>query len=126
MDRRRIIIMSKLAVYDKNYGEKDKQVNKYFRTDYVCHKNMQTRFYVALGCLIIGAIYGVRFFLLEGNSPFVFDYQAELINLAIFTIIMMAVYTAISTKIYLSEFNRSQYRLNNYLELIKHLDSKES
>ena len=122
MDKRQIIIMSKLAVYDKNFGDRDRQASKYFRTDYVYRKNLVTRMCVAVACLIIGAMYAVRFFLVEGNSPFVFDFQSELINLGIFTVVMMAIYTLISTKIHVSEFNRAEHRLSNYLELIKKLD----
>ena len=121
LDKRRIIIMAKLASYDKNFGEKDRQALKYFRTDYVYRKNMWTRFCVVLGCLIIGGVYALHFFLVEGNSPFVFDYQGELLNLGIFMLVMMGIYTLISTKIHVSEFNQAERRLSNYLELIKKL-----
>ncbi|MCL2852663.1 MAG: hypothetical protein FWE20_06490 [Defluviitaleaceae bacterium] len=122
MKRERIIIMSKLAVYDKNYGEKDRAAGKYFRTDYVYRKNMWTRFYVLLGCMLIVAIYALRVFIVDGNDMLDLDYFGEFINIGIFTLVMLVIYTLIGTKVYVSEYNRSQRRLGNYLQLIKLLN----
>ena len=123
MNKERIIIMSKLAVYDKNYGEKDKAVSKFFRTDYVYRKNMWTRLYVLIGCAMIAALYALRLFVVEGYDILDFDYFGGLANIGIFTLIMLVIYTLIGTKIYISEYNRSSRRLDNYLELIKLLNN---
>ena len=122
MNRERIIIMSKLAVYDKNYGEKDRAANKYFRTDYVYRKNMWTRLYVLMGCLLIVGVYALRIFVVEGQDLLEVDYFSELISIGLFTLATLIIYSLIGTKIYVSEYNRSQRRFGNYLELIKHLN----
>jgi len=123
MNKERIIIMSKLAVYDKNYGEKDRQANKFFRTDYVYRKNMWTRFYVFIGCVLILALYALRLFVVEGHDLFDFDYSNELMSIGIFVLVTLVIYTLIGTKLYISEFNRAQRRLGNYMELIKLLNN---
>jgi|GEM_PF-911893 len=122
MNEERIIIMSKLAVYDKNYGEQDRLVNKFFRTDYVYRKNMWTRLYVLIGCLLLVCVYALRVFIVDGYDIFDFDYQGELIRIGVFILAMLVIYTLISTKIYVSEFNRAQRRFGNYIELIKLLN----
>ena len=122
MNKERIIIMSKLAVYDKNYGEKDRAASKYFRTDYVYRKNMWTRFYVLAGCIMIIGIYALRLIVVEGYDLLDFDYFGQLMNIGIFVLTMLVVYTLIGTKIYVSEYNRANHRLGNYLELIKLLN----
>jgi len=122
MNEERIIIMSKLAVYDKNFGESDRLVNKFFRTDYVYRKNMWTRFYVFVGCLLLVCVYALRVFIVDSYDIFNFDYRGELIRIGILTLVMLAVYTLISTKIYVSEFNRAQRRFGNYIKLIKLLN----
>ena len=122
MNKERIIIMSKLAVYDKNYGEKDRAAGKYFRTDYVYRKNMWTRFYVLVGCALIIGLYALRQFVVVGYDLLDFDYFGQLMNIGIFVLTMLVIYTLIGTKIYVSEYNRATRRLGNYLELIKLLN----
>ena len=123
MDRERIIIMSKLAVYDKNYGEKDRQANMFFRTDYVYRKNMWARFYVFLGCLLIVGLYAVRLFTVDGYDVFDFDYLGALINVGAFILVVLVIYTLICTQMYVAEFNQAQRRLENYMALIKRLNN---
>ncbi|MCL2673901.1 MAG: hypothetical protein FWE92_01055 [Defluviitaleaceae bacterium] len=122
MNEERIIIMSKLAVYDKNFGEKDRLANRFFRTDYVYRKNMWTRFYVFIGCLFLVCVYALRVFIVDGQDIFAFDYRGELIRIGIYVLAVLVVYTLISTKIYISEFNRAQRRFGNYIKLIKLLN----
>lgn len=122
MNEERIIIMSKLAVYDKNFGEKDRFANKFFRTDYVYRKNMWTRFYVLIGCLLLMCVYALRVIIVDGTDIFDIDYQGELIRIGVFILVMLVVYTIISTKIYISEFNRAQRRYGNYIGLIQLLN----
>jgi len=122
MNKERIIIMSKLAVYDKNYGERDRQANKYFRTDYVYRKNMWTRFYIFMGCLLIIAVHALRLFVVQGYDIFEYDFRGGLAGAGVFVLTMLIAYTLIGTKIYVSEFNRAQRRLGNYIELIKMLN----
>ena len=122
MNKERIIIMSKLAVYDKNYGEKDKAAAKFFRTDYVYRKNMWARFYVFAGCLMTAALYALRVFVVDGYDFFGYDYAGTLMSAGALVLAVMVAYTLIGTKIYVSEYNRSVRRLGNYLELIKLLN----
>jgi len=122
MNEERIIIMSKLAVYDKNYGERDRLANKFFRTDYVYRKNMWTRIYVFIGCLLLMGMYALRLFIVDGYDIFNFDHQGELLRISMFALTMLVAYTLISTKIYVSEFNRAQRRFGNYIELIRLLN----
>ena len=122
MNRERIIIMSKLAVYDKNYGEKDRAAGKFFRTDYVYRKNMWTRFYVFISCMLLVGIYAFRVLVVEGRDLLEIDYIGELMNIGVLTLLTLIIYTLIGTKIYVSEYNRSSRRLGNYLDLLKLLN----
>ena len=54
--RQKILLMTKLALYEKHYGAVDRAANDYFRHDFIYKKNLGTRFAVGFGGLIILAL----------------------------------------------------------------------
>ena len=122
VDKEKLIIMSKLATYDKNLGRSDKTQGEYYRGDYVYKKNLWTRFFAFLGAVILLGMYYVhRIFILEADI-FQLDYIQELINAGTFIIAVLAVYTVISSVLATIEYHLSQKRLKQYFALIRKLD----
>ena len=125
-DKRKIIIMTKLAIYDKHYGEKDRKTNEYYQHDYVFRKNSLTRFYTFIGSIFILFFQWTYRFATEEIDIFELDYSVILREAAIFVVIVAVLYTAIGSISAIAEYRRSQRRLKKYLSLIKHLEEIKS
>ena len=114
--------MTKLAMYDRQYGPRDKKNNEYYRHDYTYRKNMWTRLCAAIGAIIILVIYWL-YQLYALNQNFLdIGYQKAGVNAAVFVLAVMAVYTVIGTIRETAQFAKSQRRLKNYMRMLYMLD----
>jgi len=122
INKKRVIMMTKLAVYDHQYGPRDKKNNEYYRHDYIYRKNMWTRLCAAIGAIIILAIYwAYQLFALNQNFLEI-DYKQAGINAAVFVLAVMAIYTVIGTIREAAVYAKSQRRLKNYMRMLYMLD----
>ena len=121
-DKDKIRIMSKMAVYDKRDFERDAKSGQYFRHDFIYKKNMQMRFFLGIGCVILLFFYVMHLLAIEGVDFFTVDFQAEALRLLFFALILMTAYSFIGTIIYTREFLRSERRMNTYFKLMRRLD----
>ncbi|MDR2182558.1 MAG: hypothetical protein LBE55_00115 [Clostridiales bacterium] len=121
-DKDKIRIMSKMAVYDKRDFERDAKAGQYFRHDFIYKRNMQMRFFLGIGCVILLFFYIMHLLAIEGADLFTVDFQAEAIRLLFYIIVLMTVYSLIGTIIYTREFLRSEKRINAYFTLMRKLD----
>lgn len=123
IDKRKIAIMAKLAVYDKKGFEKDVEAaNHYFRHDFIYKKNMQMRFWLGVGCLILALFYFMYLMAVDGADIFTLNFQAEFVKLITFVLIVMFAYSALGAVIFTREFVLAQRRVNDYFELMQELD----
>jgi len=122
VNKEKIIIMTKLAVYDKKYGEQDKLANEMFYRDYVYRRNFLLRTFAGVGCIIPATIYLLVLVLSEDMDFFNFDFVGYGINIFIITVAIMLFYTIIGTIIATKEYKNIKIRLQKYFGLIKKLE----
>ena len=120
----KIIIMTKLAIYDKRYGEMDEKANSFFRHDYIYWKNFWNRFFALLGCLIIIMFYAFNRIVVNAEDLFEIDYRAEGIRILIFVAAVMFVCSIISSLKSTREYSAAQKRMDKQLKLIEKLEGK--
>lgn len=125
VDRDKIIVMTKLAVYDKNYGARDRKINEYYRSDYIYRNNMWNRLCVFFGCVIVILFYWLHKIFVEGVDVFTLNYKDVGINMALFILAVMAFYTLIGTAKATMEYAVSQKRLRKYEKMLTQLDRLE-
>ena len=114
--------MTKLAIYDKKYGETDKRVNDLYYRDYVYRKNFYVRLSAALGCVVLFGFY-IANMLLSGEVDFFeMDYTNLVIDMGIFVGVVMLAFTLIGSHIATKEFKEIKNRLVGYFSLIKQLE----
>lgn len=123
INKDKIIIMTKLAVYDKNYGESDKRYENYFVEDYVYRRNAGVRFSVLLGTFIILIFYYLLRFAGDNVDVLTLDYRQEVMNIAVFVIIMLFVYTVISSITATVDYHLSERRRRKYFSMIQKLNN---
>lgn len=121
-DLEKIAVMTKLAVYEKKYGEKDRKISDYFRYDYIYWSNFQARLCAFIGCLIILGLYFAKLVFLEEMDIFVIDYYNEGIKAAKFIIFVLAAVTLFNSIGAAKKYTEAQKRIKTQLSLIKRLD----
>ena len=123
-DKDKIIIMSKMAVYDKRDFQRDSKANHYFRHDFIYKKNMRMRFFLGLGCFILVIFYVLYLLSVAQVDIFTLNFQFEALRILVFTLLVMVGYTFIGTIIYTREFVVAQKRINRYFALMSELDKR--
>ena len=123
INKEKVRIMTKLASYEKNIGKEDFTVNGFFKTNYISYNNFKTRLGVTLALLIIFAGDFVVNLSSNINKITEFDFVKAGLKYLIIWLVMMVLYTIISTHIYRTRYNNAQTRINKYKELLNKLDN---
>ncbi|MCL2372034.1 MAG: hypothetical protein FWC78_01350 [Defluviitaleaceae bacterium] len=122
LNQRKIITMTKLALYDKHDGPADRDASNYFRHDYIYKKNLGTRLAVGLGSVFILIIYWLRLILIDGIDVLEVNMQEELTSSILFILVMLAVYSVIGTVQGTREYYVIQKRLQEYQQHLQRLE----
>ena len=122
VSKNRIIIMAKMAVYDKRHGEADREVFSFFRRDYIYRKNMWTRLCVALGAGFLLAVYWLHQIFIYGIDIHALDIQESVTDSVLFLLAVLAVYTLIGTIQGTHQYHQVQKRMENYMAMMKKLE----
>jgi hypothetical protein len=115
--------MTKLAIYDKKYGESDRKHNSFFRNEYVYWKNFWARVYAFFGSLILVSLYVLNELTVKKVDVFELDYKQEGINILVFIMVVLAVVTVLSGIKATWEYSKIQERIKRRLSLTKKLDA---
>ena len=119
--------MTKLAVHEKKNMNKDKRKLNYFVEDYVYINNFITRISITI---IVGIIAVIGVFV-KFSETLIFPMSLEeliseyLVVYIIPWLILMVVYTFISTIVYSKEYYKSKKSYKKYINLMKQLDKYE-
>ena len=125
IDKNRIRLMSKMALYDKKGIEEDIKTTQFFRHDFIYKENMKMRFYLGLGCVIVAFLYVIHRMAVEGIDILTFDFQVELIRFVVFVLMVMVLYSIIGTIIFTRKFQKAQKRAKAYFSLMEQLDNED-
>jgi hypothetical protein len=125
LDKDKIIIMSKMAVYDKRHGNADRAVFSYFRRDYIYRKNMWTRFSVALGALFLLGVYWLHQIFIYAVDIQELDITQSVTDSVLFLLAVMAVYTMIGTIQGTIQYYKVQRRVEDYISMIEVLEEED-
>lgn len=123
-DKNKIIIMTKLAVYDKHIADKDRRVNDYFLHDYIYKNNMWTRFAVITGSVIVIFFHMLHRIFNESVDVLTLDYPAELKRMGLFILAVAVVYTVIGSFKSYYDYRQSQNRIKEYTRSLQKLAKK--
>ena len=121
-DPRRIIIMSRLALYDKGQGRIDQKADRLFRRDYIYRQNMWTRFYASMVVIIGLVCYWVYRFFTTDLDIFGTGMETILTQSLIILGITLLIFTVIGTIKATADYQAAQGRLRRYYKLLAHLD----
>ena len=124
-NEKKIITMTKLALYDKHEGPADRANSEYFRHDYIYKKNLGTRISVGIGGLLLLLIYWLQVIWIDGADILEMDVRQHLTDSVLFLVALLALYSLIGTIQGTREYYLLHKRLNRYNKLIKQLENSE-
>jgi len=122
VDPQKVIIMTKLAIYDKENAGHDLDADRFFRHDFIYRQNMWVRLYVFVGCLILLGFWVLHQIAVEQTDLLLMDFRTLLTQLVIILIVVEAAYTVIGTVRFTMEYESAQKRLREYYALMDALD----
>ena len=122
LNRSRIALMAKMAVYDKRHGETDRAIFAFFRRDYIYRKNMWTRFCVSMGAAFILGIYWMYQIFIYGVDIHQLNVEQAVTDSVLFLLAIMAFYTMVGTIQGTIQYHQVQTRMEKYLAMIRRLE----
>ena len=125
VSKQKIIVMTRLALYDKHDGLSDRVANDYFRHDYIYKKNLGTRIAVGLGSALILGLYWLRVIVIDEVDIFELNIEQLLTDSIIFVMAVLAVYSLIGTIQGTREYYLVQKRLDKYQQYTRYLERAE-
>ena len=122
VSKEKIISMTKLASYEEHLGKKDVEIVKRMKSDYISYNGFVTCFFASIAVFILfAADFGSKFF--ENLSQFTdYDFVGEGIEYLTIWILIMAVYSFFSGRMYRKEYDDAEKRLKIYQKELKNLE----
>jgi len=117
-DKEKIVLLTRLALYDKHMSDADKKINNYFLHDYIYAKNIRTRFFACCGTIILVLFYVMYRIFVEQADIFALDYVKELTGIAVFVAAVLVFYTLVGSLRAAVAFRASQKRIGAYLDVL--------
>lgn len=122
----RIRLMTKLASYEENKGRKDFRVMRRSRADYISYNSFVTCVLASIAVFILfAADFGSKF--IENLAQFTdYDFVGDGIEYLTIWILVMAVYSFLSGRMYRKEYDDSEKRIMDYKKSMKELGKMSS
>lgn len=123
--KRKIIIMSKLAIYEKHDALKDIRKGSYYRHDFVYKRNFGLRFFALIGAVILALLYVMYRFAIDQVDIFELDIPQEIKTIILLVGGILIIYSLIGTIKYNIDYEAANKRLKRYNSLLNLLDREE-
>lgn len=121
LNNRKIRLMTKLAIYEKEDGKEDIRLGKYYRVDYVRYQLLKTIVAVTCGYLILvlmTILYYMEYLIAEAVK---LDYAAIGRTLLGVYLVLLLAFSGIAVLGYTIKYNRSRKKLAKYYRMLKRL-----
>lgn len=122
INKEKIILMSKLAMYEKNIGKEDFKINSYFRHDYIYKKNFGIRLSALIGGVVIIFLAVVHKIAIGGEDILMLNFVQEGMKIALFLVFIAVMYSILGVLINTLKYESAVTRLEKYYDTIDKLD----
>ncbi|WP_054741637.1 hypothetical protein [Cellulosilyticum ruminicola] len=127
VDQNKIILMTKLEMYNKKHGNIDRERCKYFLEDYIYTKNFITRIYFSLIILFFMSVGAIKILTTQLIIP---ESLEQLMDVYVNPYILpwvsgLVIYTLVSSWVHTKAYKRSKERLKIYRKTLRELDAYE-
>lgn len=119
----KIKLMTKLAIYEKNIGKEDFEMNKYYKSNYISHKSFDINVGVTIALLIIFLFDFVMKFIENIERMTDFDFLVSLGTkyLAVWFVVIIF-YSVITNRVFGKKYDNAKLRIDQYKESLNQLE----
>lgn len=126
VDEEKVILMTKLAVFEKNKGKKDMIILNYFRSDFIGFKVLKAVLAATLSFLLVFVLY-----LLYNFETIMADiYKMDLVDVGksilVIYLSIVGVYSVIVYAVYTHRYSKAKKELKDYYSKLKRLEIMNS
>ena len=127
VDQEKIILMSKLATYEKRFMRRDKRITNYYVEDYIYINNFITRLGISLITLLFIGVGAFKIVITDIIFPQTISQFIDVYIKAYIGpwLIIIVIYTIISSLVYGVRHKNASKRMNTYKKMIKQLKEYE-
>lgn len=121
LNNKKVRLMTRLAIYEKDEGKEDIKLSRYYKTDYVRLHILQTVVSVTVGYLLVLlmiGLYKMEYLVAEAVN---LDYKGIGIKILGIYIVVLTVYIVASMVGYTIHYNNSRKKLSKYFKMLKKL-----
>lgn len=123
LSEERVILMTKMASYEKNEGKKNVSVGNYFRSDYIGVQVLKSIFCATIAFAIIFALFIFYDFELFMQDIYKMDLITFAKNVLIYYGVTVFVYGGISYAVYSYRYTKAKKSLKCYYQNLKKLNA---
>ena len=119
LNNRKVRLMTKLAIYEKEDGKEDIRLGKYYRVDYVRYQMLKTLVAVTFGYLILvflTILYNAEYLIAEAVK---LDYAAIGRTMLGIYLVLVLVFVGLAGIGYTVKYNCSRKKLAQYYQMLK-------
>ncbi len=123
LSKKKINLMTKLAIYDKEKGINDKKIYRYYRVDYI-GKNILFNNLILGGFLLVFFAFKYLIYILENDGIVTLNVLKEVgVGYLVWSLIIMIIYSIYNIYIYNNEYSNSKRNLDRYYRSINKLSN---
>lgn len=126
IDKDRIKLMTKIAIHEKRYNNKDRKINEYYRNDYVYKKNATNRISILLGLCFISLLILLDMIYVKHVDIITLDYKSLGIKFGLIFFGIFVSYAVVGIFKYGKEYDESQKRYKRYFSMLNNLDKRSA
>lgn len=123
INEERIILMTKLAAYEKNEGKKNMSVGKYFMGDYISLHILRTVLSGTFAYLLAVGVYFLYYYEALLENLYTIDFVALARNVVSYYVIFLVVYGIITYIFFTLRFLQAKKSVKKYYQNLKKLNS---
>jgi len=119
-------LMTRIALHEKKYNEKDSKINQFFRNDYIYKNNAINRIGIFIGLCLIFFVIALDMIYIKEVDIFTLDYKALATKFLVISFIIFSIYTVIGIFKYGKEYDMAQKRYKKYFLMLAALDRRRA
>lgn len=123
INKERIVLMTKLAVYEKGEGKKNMAVGKYFMSDYISLHILRTVLSGTFAFLIAVCVYFLYYYEDLLANLYNIDFALLARNVVTYYVVFLVAYGAVTYVVFALRFLKAKKGIKKYYQNLKKLNS---
>ena len=125
LSKEKIRMMTKAAIYEKQYYRRDLFASRFYKNDYIGLERLKTKIWMTIfyGVFLVGYLFNLVY--IEQVDLLHFDYQGFVFRAVVIYLIFGFVISLITSAVYGPRYEKASKRLEAYYRQLDKIDSRD-